>query len=284
MSLKLENVSVVYGEGTPFRKVALDNINIEFPKGKITGIIGHTGSGKSTLAQLLNGLNKPTQGKIYLDGQDIWAKPKEISKVRFKVGLAFQYPEYQLFEETVGKDIAFGPKNMGLNENEISIRVAEAARMCGIPEDSLERSPFELSGGQKRRVAIAGVMAMRPKYLVLDEPAAGLDPVGKNDILGGIINYKNETDGTVLLISHSMEDVAKYSDMILVLKEGKVFAHGTVEEIFSDIGALADSSLDLPQITRLFHELKKRGVSQREDVYTVKFGEKLLREKGIANA
>ncbi len=284
MSLKLENVSVVYGEGTPFRKVALENINIEFPKGKITGIIGHTGSGKSTLAQLLNGLNKPTQGKIYLDGQDIWAKPKEISKVRFKVGLAFQYPEYQLFEETVGKDIAFGPKNMGLNENEISIRVAEAARMCGIPEDSLERSPFELSGGQKRRVAIAGVMAMRPKYLVLDEPAAGLDPVGKNDILGGIINYKNETDGTVLLISHSMEDVAKYSDMILVLKEGKVFAHGTVEEIFSDIGALADSSLDLPQITRLFHELKKRGVSQREDVYTVKFGEKLLREKGIANA
>ncbi len=284
MSLKLENVSVIYGEGTPFRQVALDNINIEFPKGKITGIIGHTGSGKSSLAQLLNGLNKPSSGKIYLDGEDIWAKPKEISKVRFKVGLAFQYPEYQLFEETVGKDIAFGPKNMGLDENEISIRVAEAARMCGIPEDSLSRSPFELSGGQKRRVAIAGVMAMRPKYLVLDEPAAGLDPVGKNDILGGIINYKNETDGTVLLISHSMEDVAKYSDMILVLKEGKVFAHGTVEEIFSDIGALADSSLDLPQITRLFHELKKRGVSQREDVYTVKFGEKLLREKGIANA
>lgn len=284
MSLKLENVSVIYGEGTPFRQVALDNINIEFPKGKITGIIGHTGSGKSSLAQLLNGLNKPSSGKIYLDGEDIWAKPKEISKVRFKVGLAFQYPEYQLFEETVGKDIAFGPKNMGLDENEISIRVAEAARMCGIPEDSLSRSPFELSGGQKRRVAIAGVMAMRPKYLVLDEPAAGLDPVGKTDILGGIINYKNETDGTVLLISHSMEDVAKYSDMILVLKEGKVFAHGTVEEIFSDIDSLANSSLDLPQITRLFHELKKRGVSQREDVYTVKFGEKLLREKGIANA
>ena len=284
MSLKLENVSVIYGEGTPFRQVALDNINIEFPKGKITGIIGHTGSGKSSLAQLLNGLNKPSSGKIYLDGEDIWAKPKEISKVRFKVGLAFQYPEYQLFEETVGKDIAFGPKNMGLDENEISIRVAEAARMCGIPEDSLSRSPFELSGGQKRRVAIAGVMAMRPKYLVLDEPAAGLDPVGKTDILGGIINYKNETDGTVLLISHSMEDVAKYSDMILVLKEGNVFAHGTVEEIFSDIDSLANSSLDLPQITRLFHELKKRGVSQREDVYTVKFGEKLLREKGIANA
>ncbi len=284
MSLKLENVSVVYGEGTPFRKVALDNINIEFPKGKITGIIGHTGSGKSTLAQLLNGLNKPTSGKIYLDGKDIWEKPKEISKIRFKVGLAFQYPEYQLFEETVGKDIAFGPKNMGLNENEISLRVAEAAKLCGIPEDSLNRSPFELSGGQKRRVAIAGVMAMRPEYLVLDEPAAGLDPVGKNDILGGIINYKNETDGTVVLISHSMEDVAKYSDMILVLKEGKVFSHGTVEEIFSDIESLANSSLDLPQITRLFHELKKRGLSQRDDVYTVKFGEKLLREKGIFNA
>lgn len=284
MSLKLENVSVVYGEGTPFRKVALDNINIEFPKGKITGIIGHTGSGKSTLAQLLNGLNKPTSGKIYLDGEDIWANPKEISKVRFKVGLAFQYPEYQLFEETVGKDIAFGPKNMKLSENEIALRVAEAARMCGIPDDSLDRSPFELSGGQKRRVAIAGVMAMKPKYLVLDEPAAGLDPVGKTDILNGIINYKNETDGTVLLISHSMEDVAKYSDYILVLKEGKVFAQGTVEEIFSNISALADSSLDLPQITRLFHELKKRGLMERDDVYTVKFGEKLLKEKGIGNA
>lgn len=284
MSLKLENVSVVYGEGTPFRKIALDNINIEFPKGKITGIIGHTGSGKSTLAQLLNGLNKPTSGNIYLDGTDIWEKPKEISKIRFKVGLAFQYPEYQLFEETVGKDIAFGPKNMGLNDNEIALRVAEAARMCGIPEDSLNRSPFELSGGQKRRVAIAGVMAMRPEYLVLDEPAAGLDPVGKTDILSGIINYKNETDGTVILISHSMEDVAKYSDMILVLNEGKVFAHGSVEEIFSDIDSLANSSLDLPQITRLFHELKKRGLSERDDVYTVKFGEKLLREKGIFNA
>ena len=284
MPLKLENVSVVYGEGTPFRKVALDNINIEFPKGKITGIIGHTGSGKSTLAQLLNGLNKPTSGKIYLDGKDIWEKPKEISKIRFKVGLAFQYPEYQLFEETVGKDISFGPKNMGLDENEIALRVAEAAKLCGIPEDSLSRSPFELSGGQKRRVAIAGVMAMRPEYLVLDEPAAGLDPVGKTDILGGIINYKNETEGTVVLISHSMEDVAKYSDMILVLKEGKVFSYGSVEEIFSDIESLANSSLDLPQITRLFHELKKRGLSQRDDVYTVKFGEKLLREKGIANA
>lgn len=284
MSLRLENVSVVYGEGTPFRKVALDNVNIEFPKGKITGIIGHTGSGKSTLAQLLNGLNKPTAGKVYLEGKDIWEKPKEISKIRFKVGLAFQYPEYQLFEETVGKDIAFGPKNMRLSDEEINVRVSEAAKMCGIPENVLERSPFELSGGQKRRVAIAGVMAMRPEVLVLDEPAAGLDPVGKAEILSGIINYKNETSGTVLLISHSMEDVAKYSDMILVLKEGKVFSYGTVEETFADINALMDSSLDLPQITRLFHELKKRGVIERDDVYTVKFGEKLLKEKGIGNA
>ena len=284
MSIRLENVSVVYGEGTPFRKVALDNVNIEFPKGKITGIIGHTGSGKSTLAQLLNGLNKPTAGKVYLEGKDIWEKPKEISKIRFKVGLAFQYPEYQLFEETVGKDIAFGPKNMRLSEDEITARVAEAAKMCGIPENMLERSPFELSGGQKRRVAIAGVMAMRPEVLVLDEPAAGLDPVGKAEILSGIINYKNETGGTVLLISHSMEDVAKYSDMILVLKEGKVFSYGTVEETFADINALMDSSLDLPQITRLFHELKKRGVIERDDVYTVKFGVKLLKEKGIGNA
>ena len=173
---------------------------------------------------------------------------------------------------------------MHLSDEEVKIRVAEAAKMCGIPENTLEKSPFELSGGQKRRVAIAGVMAMRPEVLVLDEPAAGLDPVGKADILSGIINYKNETDGTVLLISHSMEDVAKYSDMILVLKEGKVFSYGTVEETFADINALMDSSLDLPQITRLFHELKKRGITERDDVYTVKFGEKLLKEKGIGNA
>ena len=257
MSLKLENVSVVYGEGTPFRKIALDNINIEFPKGKITGIIGHTGSGKSTLAQLLNGLNKPTSGNIYLDGKDIWEKPKEISKIRFKVGLAFQYPEYQLFEETVGKDIAFGPKNMGLNDNEIALRVAEAAKLCGIPEDSLNRSPFELSGGQKRRVAIAGVMAMRPEYLVLDEPAAGLDPVGKTDILSGIINYKNETDGTVILISHSMEDVAEYADRVLVLKKGELVGDGSPKEIFSNQTLFEEKGLLVPEAVSFMDELKK---------------------------
>ncbi len=284
MSLKLQNVSVVYGEGTPFKMTALENINIEFPKGKITGIIGHTGSGKSTLAQLLNGLNKPTSGEIYLDGINIWERPKEIASVRFKVGLAFQYPEYQLFEETVEKDIAFGPKNMHLEESEIKKRVAEAALLCGISEGDLKKSPFELSGGQKRRVALAGVMAMKPEYLVLDEPAAGLDPIGKNEILSKITAYKNEIGGTVLLISHSMEDVAKYADNILVLKQGKVYAYGTVEEIFENIGSLENSSLDLPQITRLFRELKNRGLFERDDVYTVKYGEKLLREKGIGNA
>ncbi len=281
MSLKLENITVVYGEGTPFRKTALDDINIEFPSGKIIGIIGHTGSGKSTLAQLLNGLMKPTSGRVLLEGNDIWENPKEIGKVRFRVGLVFQYPEYQLFEETVKDDIAFGPKNMRLTESEIAERVAEAAKMCGLDQSALERSPFELSGGQKRRAAIAGVMAMRPDYLVLDEPAAGLDPAGKEEILSGISAYRSGNGGSVLLISHSMEDIAKYSDLILVLKEGKIYSFGTVEEIFSDIASLSNSSLDLPQITKLFHELKKRGVTERDDVYTLKFGEKLLREKGF---
>ncbi len=281
MSLKLENVTVVYGEGTPFRKTALDDINIEFPSGKIIGIIGHTGSGKSTLAQLLNGLMKPTSGRVLLEGNDIWENPKEIGKVRFRVGLVFQYPEYQLFEETVKDDIAFGPKNMHLTESEIAERVAESAKMCGLDQSALERSPFELSGGQKRRAAIAGVMAMRPDYLVLDEPAAGLDPAGKEEILSGISAYRSGNGGSVLLISHSMEDIAKYSDLILVLKEGKIYSFGTVEEIFSDIASLSRSSLDLPQITKLFHELRKRGVTGRDDVYTLKFGEKLLREKGF---
>ncbi len=276
MSLTLENVNVVYGENTPFRKTALKDISIAFPPGKVTGIIGHTGSGKSTLAMLLNGLLRPTSGKVLLDGRDIWENPKEIGAVRFKVGMVFQYPEYQLFEETVSADIAFGPKNMGLSEEECRVRVQKAAAFCGIDDKTLARSPFEISGGQKRRAAIAGVVAMDPDVLVLDEPAAGLDPRGREEILGGLMEYQRERQSTMLVISHSMEDIAKYADFILVLKEGEVFMFGTVEEIFSDAQKLFGSSLDLPQITKLFVELKKRGITDRTDIYTVGYAEKIL--------
>ncbi len=276
MSLTLENVNVVYGENTPFRKTALKDISIAFPPGKVTGIIGHTGSGKSTLAMLLNGLLRPTSGKVLLDGRDIWENPKEIGAVRFKVGMVFQYPEYQLFEETVSADIAFGPKNMGLSEEECHVRVQKAAAFCGIDDKTLARSPFEISGGQKRRAAIAGVVAMDPDVLVLDEPAAGLDPRGREEILGGLMEYQRERQSTMLVISHSMEDIAKYADFILVLKEGEVFMFGTVEEIFSDAQKLFGSSLDLPQITKLFVELKKRGITDRTDIYTVGYAEKIL--------
>ena len=276
MSLTLENVNVVYGENTPFRKTALKEISIAFPPGKVTGIIGHTGSGKSTLAMLLNGLLRPTSGKVLLDGRDIWENPNEIGAVRFKVGMVFQYPEYQLFEETVSADIAFGPKNMGLSEEECRVRVQKAAAFCGIDDKTLARSPFEISGGQKRRAAIAGVVAMDPDVLVLDEPAAGLDPRGREEILGGLMEYQRERQSTMLVISHSMEDIAKYADFILVLKEGEVFMFGTVEEIFSDAQKLFGSSLDLPQITKLFVELKKRGITDRTDIYTVGYAEKIL--------
>ncbi|MDD4422391.1 MAG: ATP-binding cassette domain-containing protein, partial [Eubacteriales bacterium] len=232
MALRFIDVSVIYGEGTPFRKVALDSISVDFPAGQVIGIIGHTGSGKSTMVMLSNGILKPTSGKILLEETDIWEKPREIGRVRAKVGIAFQYPEYQLFDETVYKDIAFGPKNMGLEESEIDARVRTAAGFCGLDELSLKKSPFELSGGQKRRAAIAGVIAMDPKVLVLDEPTAGLDPLGREEILGGLIKYQKEKSNTLLLISHSMEDIAKYCDRILVLKDGKVYMYGTVGEIF----------------------------------------------------
>ena len=274
MSLTLENIGVVYGEHTPFRHTALENISIAFPKGKVTGIIGHTGSGKSTLAMLLNGLLRPTSGRVLLDGEDIWAKPKEMRAVRFRVGLAFQYPEYQLFDETVRADIAFGPKNMNLSAEECDARVARAAAFCGIDETVLSRSPFELSGGQKRRAAIAGVLAMDPEVLVLDEPAAGLDPRGREEILGGLMEYQKQRQSTMLIISHSMEDIAKYADSILVLKNGKIFLFGTVGEVFADAQKLFDSSLDLPQITKLFDELQKRGLADRTDVYTVGYAVK----------
>ncbi|MBR5859539.1 MAG: energy-coupling factor transporter ATPase [Clostridia bacterium] len=273
-ALELKNVSVVYGEGTPFRKDALKNISTSFPKGEITGIIGHTGSGKSTLATLLNGLIKATSGEILLFGESIWAKPKEMKSIRSRVGLVFQYPEYQLFDETVESDIAFGPKNIGLDEAEIKSRVALAAEFCGLSEKELKRSPIELSGGQKRRAAIAGVLAMRPEVIVLDEPAAGLDPKGREEILSGLVEYKNRYGATLIIISHSMEDIAKYADRILVMKDGEIYMQGGVEEIFMQAERLFDAKLDLPQITKLFIELKKRTLCRSTDVYTVGYAKK----------
>ena len=273
-ALEFKNVSVIYGEGSPFRKAALNNITTSFPKGEITGIIGHTGSGKSTLASLTNGLIKPTSGEVLLEGENIWAKPKEMIKIRSRVGLVFQYPEYQLFDETVESDIAFGPKNMKLSDEEIKSRVKLAAEFCGLSEKELKRSPFELSGGQKRRAAIAGVLAMRPEVLVLDEPAAGLDPKGKEEILSGLVEYKNTYGATLLIISHSMEDIAKYADEILVMKDGEIYMHGGVEEIFMQAEKLFDARLDLPQITKLFIELKKRDLVNSTDVYSVGYAKK----------
>ncbi len=281
-ALELKNISVVFGEGTPFRKDALKNINTVFNKGEITGIIGHTGSGKSTLASLLNGLLKPTAGEVLLFGENIWAKPKEMVKIRSRVGLVFQYPEYQLFDETVEADIAFGPKNMGLPEDEIKSRVKLAAEFCGLSEKELKRSPFEMSGGQKRRAAIAGVLAMRPEVLVLDEPAAGLDPKGREEILGGLTEYKNTYGATLIIISHSMEDIATYADRILVMKDGEIYMQGGVEEIFMQAERLFDAKLDLPQITKLFIELRKRSLCENTDVYTVGYAKKVI-EKAVSD-
>ena len=278
--IKLENVTVRYGEGTPFALTALDGINLDIPAGCVCGIIGHTGSGKSTLAQLLNGLLQPTLGKVLFKGEDINRSKQSVNDIRFKVGLVFQYPEYQLFEETVEKDIAFGPHNMSLSEEEISKRVADAARFCGIDSEMLSASPFEISGGQKRRAAIAGVIAMSPEVLVLDEPAAGLDPKRRDEILGGLVEYRKTTGTTMILISHSMEDIANWCDRIVVMKNGGVFMQGTVEEIFESAERLFDAGLDVPQITKLFIELKKRGVVSRSDVYTLGYAKKLI-ESGL---
>ena len=278
--IKLENVTVRYGEGTPFALTALDGINLDIPAGCVCGIIGHTGSGKSTLAQLLNGLLQPTLGKVLFKGEDINRSKQSVNDIRFKVGLVFQYPEYQLFEETVEKDIAFGPHNMSLSEEEISKRVADAARFCGIDREMLAASPFEISGGQKRRAAIAGVIAMSPEVLVLDEPAAGLDPKGRDEILGGLVEYRKTTGTTMILISHSMEDIANWCDRIVVMKNGGVFMQGTVEEIFESAERLFDAGLDVPQITKLFIELKKRGVVSRSDVYTLGYAKKQI-ESGL---
>ena len=267
--LVLENVSYVYSKGTPFEKYALKNIDLSVPKGRTTGLIGHTGSGKSTLVQLFNGLLRPTEGKILLDGKDIWEDEKKIRDVRFKVGLVMQYPEYQLFEETVRKDIAYGPKNIGLPDEEIAERVKKAAYFCGREAELLDKSPFELSGGQKRRVAIAGVIAMGPELLVLDEPSAGLDPLGRERILSGIKKYREETDGSVVIVSHSMEDVAAYCDHLIVMNKGTVYKTGDTKEIFSDPDDLFKVGLDVPQITRVTYAVRDGGVNIDPDCITV---------------
>ena len=267
--LELVDVSFLYSKGTPFQMVALDKVNVKFEKGKITGLIGHTGSGKSTLVNLLNGLYKPTAGKILLDGVDIWEKPKQISSIRYRVGLVMQYPEYQLFEETVRADIGFGPKNQGLSKEEIEERVKEAAAFVGITDDMLDKSPFELSGGQKRRIAIAGIIAMRPEVLVLDEPAAGLDPRGRKEILGGLSEYVKRNDATVILVSHSMEDMAYYCDNMVVMNRSEIYRTGTVEEIFSDSDSLEQIGLDVPMVSKIASRLKKAGIDISGKLYTV---------------
>lgn len=268
-AIELKNVSYTYSKGTPFEKRALDDVSLSFKAGIITGLMGHTGSGKSTLVRLFNGLERPDVGTVSVFGEDIWQKPKEIGRYRFKVGLVFQYPEYQLFEETVRADIAYGPKNMKLSNDEIERRIHDAAELCGIEKSLLDRSPFELSGGQKRRVAIAGIMAMQPEVLVLDEPAAGLDPHGRDEIFGGIRDYKNSKNATVIIVSHSMEDMAEYSDEIAVMKDAKLCMHGTKDEVFGHADELCDIGLDIPPITYLSRELCRLGMPIDEFAYSL---------------
>lgn len=272
-----------YSAGTPFERNAVEHMNLTVMPGEFVGIIGHTGSGKSTLIQHLNGLLKPTAGHVYLDGKDIWAEPKKIRQVRFQVGLVFQYPEYQLFEETVYKDIAYGPTNMGLDKEEIDRRVREAAHFVGLDDSLLEQSPFELSGGQKRRVAIAGVLAMEPKVLVLDEPTAGLDPRGRESILAQLRAYHKSRGTTVLLVSHSMEEVASNADRIVVLRGSHNYMDGTPREIFARAQELTEAGLDVPRVTKVALALRQRGLPVSTAVYTVEeLTQELLRLKGGA--
>lgn len=267
--IKTENLNYVYSPDTPFEKAAICDINIEINEGEFIGIIGHTGSGKSTLVQHLNGLIRPTSGKIYVDGVDIWQEPKKIRDLRFKVGLVFQYPEYQLFDETVRSDIAFGPKNMGLSEDEINERVLRAADAVGLSRKLLDKSPFDLSGGQKRRAALAGVLAMEPKVLILDEPTAGLDPKGRDTILDRIKEFRITYNTTVLLVSHSMEDIAKVADRVLVMNKSRVHMFDSVENVFKHSAELSKIGLNVPQITQVFMGLKEKGYPVEDSVYTV---------------
>jgi energy-coupling factor transport system ATP-binding protein len=267
--LELNHVSYVYGRGTPFRVTALNDVSIGFEKGKITGLIGHTGSGKSTLVQMLNGLLRPDEGEVLLGGVNIWEKPKQIRSVRFRVGLVMQYPEYQLFDETVRSDIGFALRNMGLGKDEIDERVSEVAKFVGIEESLLDKSPFDLSGGQKRRVAIAGVLAMRPEVLVLDEPAAGLDPKGRREILGGLCHYREQNDASIILVSHSMEDMATYCERVVVMNHAEVFAEGETAEVFSRAAELEQVGLDVPQISHVAQRLSAAGIDLSGRLYTV---------------
>lgn len=277
-TIQTEGLTYRYGIGTPFEKTAVDHVDLEIEAGSFVGIIGHTGSGKSTLIQHLNGLLRPTEGKVLLDGVDIWADKSKMRQMRFRVGLVFQYPEYQIFEETVAKDIAFGPQNMGLAEEEVQARVRETAAIVGLSEEILKQSPFLLSGGQKRRVAIAGVMAMRPEVLILDEPTAGLDPRGREEILQEIQAYRNQTGATILLVSHSMEDVARHAKKILVMNAGKVFCYDTVANVFRRSQELQAIGLAVPQITRVCDALRARGVPLTDDIFTVEQAKQQLLE------
>ena len=266
--LEVSNLNYIYSVGTPFEHKALDNISFSVERGEFIGIIGHTGSGKSTLMQQLNGLLKPTSGQVLLDGEDIWSDKKLTRQARFRVGLVFQYPEYQLFEETVYRDIAFGPKNMGLDEKEVDRRVREAAGFVGLTPEQLEVSPFDLSGGQKRRVALAGVIAMEPEVLILDEPTAGLDPVGRAEILGNIEAYRRARHATIMMVSHSMEDVARLTDRLLVMNGSKLAMDAAPAQVFSHAEELVQMGLNIPQVTQVFLNLKKLGLDVA-NVYTI---------------
>ena len=274
--IKVEHLRYVYNPGMPDETAALDDVSFSIEEGDFVGVMGSTGSGKSTLISHFNGLNKPTSGKIYVDGRDMWADGENLRDFRFLVGLVMQYPEYQLFEETCAKDIAYGPKNMGLDDAEVDRRVKEAAAFVGLSEELLQKSPFELSGGQKRRVAIAGVMAMHPRVLVLDEPAAGLDPEGRDTILSQIRQYHQATGITVVLVSHSMEDIARYANRVLVLSKAKVAMYDTVERVFARAQELLDLGLSVPQVTQIFLRLKQMGLDIDTDVYTIPYAVKTV--------
>ena len=267
--LRAQGLTYVYSPGTPFEKTAVDNVNLSVNKGEFLALIGHTGSGKSTLIQHFNALLKPTRGQVFLHGRDIWESKEVTRKARFQVGLVFQYPEHQLFEETIEADVSFGPRNMGLEPEEVHRRVVESLAACGLGEDMLPKSPFDLSGGQKRRVALAGVLAMEPEVLVLDEPAAGLDPRGRDDIFRFITEYHEKHGTTVIFVTHSMEDAARLASRIVVMRDSHVFMDGTPPEIFSRAGELLEAGLDVPQITRVFLKLREMGAPVREGVYTV---------------
>lgn len=267
--LELKNLGFTYGKDTPFEKRAVNNVNLKINKGEFIGIIGHTGSGKSTLVQMLNGLIRPTDGQVLLDGSDIWKEPKKIRNVRFRVGMVFQYPEYQLFEETVYKDIAFGAVNKGMTGDELDKAVRKAAEFAGVKESQLEKSPFDLSGGEKRRAAIAGVIAMEPDVLVLDEPTAGLDPMGREILLSQIVNYHKTRGNTVILVSHTMEDIARVADKIIVMSKSELVAFDETKNIFAQGDMLSKIGLQVPQITNIMQDLKQKGFDVPDGVLTV---------------